>query len=49
MRINVKNVIEIASGVAIGSLVTGAVNGVGKLTKKTVIKIKEKAKGPKKV
>lgn len=48
MRIDMKNVIEIASGVAIGGLVTGAVNGIGKLAKKSVIKIREKAKEPKK-
>lgn len=47
MRVNMKHVIEIAGGLVIGSLASEAVNGVGKLVKKSVTKIKEKAKEPK--
>lgn len=45
MRVNMKHVVEIAGGLVIGSLACDAVNGVGKLAKNLVIKVKEK--GPK--
>lgn len=43
MRVNVKHVVEIAGGLALGTLAAEAVNGVGKLAKKVVVKVKEKA------
>lgn len=49
MKVNMKHVVEIAGGLIIGSLASDAVNGLGKLAKKSVIKIKTKVKEPKKV
>ena len=49
MRVNMKHVVEIAGGLVIGALASDAVNVVGKLAKKGVAKLQEKAKGPKKV
>lgn len=49
MRVNMKHVVEIAGGLVIGSLASDAVNGIGKLVKKSVVKVKTKVKGPKKV
>lgn len=46
MRVSMKHVVEIAGGLVIGALASDAVNGIGKLAKKGVIKLKEK--GPKK-
>ena len=43
MKVDMKHVVEIASGVVIGSLASEAVNGVGKLAKKLVVKVKGKA------
>ena len=43
MRINMKHVVEIAGGLVIGALASEAVNGVGKLAKKVIVKVKEKA------
>lgn len=45
MNVNMKHVVEIAGGLLLGSLAHEAVNGVGKLAKKVVVKVKEK--GPK--
>lgn len=42
MRVNVKNVIEIASGLVIGMLASEAVDRVGKRTKKVIVNLKEK-------
>lgn len=49
MRVNMKHVVEIAGGLVIGALASDAVNGVGKMVKKSVVKIKAKVKEPKKV
>lgn len=48
MNVIVRRVIEIAGGLVIGSLAHDAVNGVGKLAKKAVVKVTSKAKEPKK-
>lgn len=48
MKVNMKHVVEIAGGLIIGSLASDAVNGLGKMAKKSVIKIKTKVKEPKK-
>ena len=42
-----KHVVEIAGGLLLGSLASDAVNGVGKLAKKAVVKAQAKAKKPK--
>ena len=42
MKVNVKHVVEIAGGLLLGSLAADAVNGVGKLAKAVVVKVKEK-------
>ena len=47
MRVNMKHVVEIAGGLIIGSLASEAVNGVGKIVKNTVVKVKEKTKAKK--
>lgn len=49
MKVNMKHVVEIAGGLVIGALASDAVNGMGKLVKKSVVKLKAKAKGPKEV
>lgn len=49
MKVNMKHVVEIAGGLLIGALASDAVNGVGKLAKKGVVKLKAKANEPKKV
>ena len=43
MKVNVKHVVEIAGGLALGSLAAEAVNGIGKLAKNVVVKLKDKA------
>ena len=43
MKVNVKHVVEIAGGLLLGGLVSDAVNGMGKLAKNLVVKVKEKA------
>ena len=43
MKVNMKHVVEIAGGLVIGALASDAVNGIGKLAKKAVIKVKGKA------
>ena len=48
MKVNMKHVVEIAGGLFIGALASDAVNGVGKLAKKGVVKLKAKANEPKK-
>ena len=47
MRVNMKHVVEIAGGLVIGALASDAVNGVGKLAKKAVVKAQAKVKKPK--
>lgn len=42
MKVNVKHVVEIAGGLVLGSLAADAVNGVGKLVKAAVVKVKMK-------
>lgn len=42
MKVNMKHVVEIAGGLVLGSLAADAVNGVGKLAKAVVVKIKDK-------
>lgn len=42
MRVNMKHVVEIAGGLLLGALASDAVNGVGKLAKKVVVKAKGK-------
>lgn len=42
MKVNMKHVVEIAGGLVIGVLASEAVNGVGKLAKKVVVKAQEK-------
>lgn len=49
MRVNMKHVVEIAGGLVIGVLASEAVNGIGKMVKKSVVKIKAKVNEPKKV
>ena len=49
MKVNMKHVVEIAGGLLIGALASDAVNGVGKLAKKGVVKLKAKVNEPKKV
>ena len=49
MKVNMKHVVEIAGGLIIGNMASDAINGLGKLVKKSVIKIKTKVKDPKKV
>lgn len=49
MRVNMKHVVEIAGGLVIGALASDAVNGIGKAVKKSVVKLKAKAKEPKEV
>lgn len=44
MKVNMKYVVEIAGGLIIGSLVSDAVNGLGKLAKKSVIKYQDQDK-----
>lgn len=39
MNVIVKHVIEIAGGLVLGSLASDAVNGVGKLAKKGIVKV----------
>ena len=43
MKVNMKHVVEIAGGLVIGALASDAVNGIGKLAKKGVVKVQEKA------
>jgi hypothetical protein len=47
MNVIVRRVVEIAGGLVIGSLAHDAVNGLGKLAKKAVVKAQAKAKQPK--
>lgn len=42
MKVNVKHVVEIAGGLVLGGLANKALNGIGKLTKGAVAKIKVK-------
>ena len=42
MKVNMNHVVEIAGGLIIGNLASDAVNGLGKLAKKSVIKIRQK-------
>ena len=42
MKVNMKHVVEIAGGLLLGSLASDAVNGVGKLAKKVVVKVVKK-------
>ena len=42
MRVNMKHVVEIAGGLVLGALANEAVNGIGKLAKKVVEKVKKK-------
>lgn len=42
MRVNMRHVVEIAGGLVLGSLAADAVNGVGKLAKAVVVKLKDK-------
>lgn len=41
MNVNVKRVVEIAGGIVIGVLASEAVNAVGNVAKKVVVKVKE--------
>ncbi len=43
MKVDMKHVVEIAGGIVIGVLASDAVNGIGNLAKKVVVKVKEKA------
>ena len=43
MKVNMRHVVEIAGGLVLGALASDAVNGIGKLAKKVVVKVKEKA------
>lgn len=47
MKVNMKHVVEIAGGLFIGALASDAVNGVGKLAKKGVVKLQTKVKAEK--
>lgn len=47
MKVDMKHVVEIAGGLAIGMLASDAVNGVAKLAKKAVVKVREKVEKPK--
>lgn len=47
MNVIVKHVVQIAGGIVLGSLASDAVNGVGKLAKKAVVKAQAKVKKPK--
>lgn len=42
MKVNAKHVVEIAGGLVLGTLAAEAVNGVGKLAKVVVVKLKDK-------
>ena len=48
MNVIVKHVVEIAGGLVLGGLASDAVNGVGKLAKKAIVKVQEKVKKPSK-
>ena len=41
MKINVKHIVEIAGGLVLGKLASEAVNGIAKIVKGAVIKIKD--------
>lgn len=43
----VKHIVEIAGGLVLGGLASDAVNGVGKLAKKGIVKVQAKVKKPK--
>lgn len=43
MKVNMKHVVEIAGGLVLGGLASDVVNGIGKIAKNVVVKIKEKA------
>lgn len=47
MNVIVRHIVEIAGGLVLGALASDAVNGVGKLAKKGVVKAQAKAKKPK--
>jgi hypothetical protein len=47
MNVIVKHVVEIAGGLVLGGLASDAVNGLGKLAKKAVVKAQAKVKKPK--
>ena len=47
MNVILRRVVEIAGGLVLGSLASEAVNGIGKLAKKGVVKLKAKTEGPK--
>lgn len=42
MKVNVKNIVEIAGGLVIGSLLGEAVNGIVNITKKQIKKAQKK-------
>lgn len=42
MKVNMKHVVEIAGGLVLGGLASDAVNGVGKLAKKVIVKVMKK-------
>lgn len=42
MKVDMKHVVEIAGGLLLGSLASDAVNGIGKLAKKVVVKVVKK-------
>lgn len=47
MNVIVRHIVEIAGGLVLGALASDAVNGVGKLAKKGVVKAQAKVKKPK--